>query len=85
MREDFIPSIQDIDQHQVEQYKEMFEEKGWFLMKRFEVLRDELTIGYGGPDRMGVKLRQPEASIFFLLTNHRNKANAITEVEKLLC
>ena len=54
-------------------------------MKRFEVLRDELTIGYGGPDRMGVKLRQPEASIFFLLTNHRNKANAITEVEKLLC
>ena len=34
---------------------------------------------------MGVKLKLPQAAIFFMIANSRNRTAATQEVEKLLC
>lgn len=64
----------------------MFEKLGWFNKNRFDLIRDDLTIGHGsGPQRFGVKLKMPEAAAFFILVNGSNRDNAIDEVKRLLC
>lgn len=85
LREDFVPAIQLINPDDSENYKRRFEKNGLFMKPRFDVLKDHLTVGHGGKDRMGVKLKMPEAAIFFMIVNNRNKNAAIKEVEKLLC
>ena len=91
VREQFVPVIQDIGQNDdthrqaIEKYKRIFEAKGWFLKDHFELIRDELTVGHGsGPKRFGVELKMPEAAMFFLLANQRNREKATAEVERLL-
>jgi len=50
LREQFLPSIQDINPNQIEKYKRIFEKEGWFLKNRFDLIRDKLTVGHGsGP------------------------------------
>jgi len=56
-----------------------------FLKPKLDVLKDYLTTGIGGKERMGVSLKMPDAAIFFMVANNRNKANAEKDVEKLLC
>lgn len=92
VREQFVPIIQDIGQNDdthrqaIEKYKRIFEARGWFLKDHFELIRDELTVGHGsGPQRFGVELKMPEAAMFFLLANQRNREKATAEVERLLC
>jgi hypothetical protein len=91
VREQFVPVIQDIGQNDdshrlaIEKYKRIFEARGWFLKDHFELIRDELTVGHGsGPKRFGVELKMPEAAMFFLLANQRNREKATAEVERLL-
>lgn len=55
------------------------------MKPRYDVLKDELSKGYGGPHRFGIKLKMPEASIFFMLVNQRNRDQAKHNVESLLC
>lgn len=91
MREQFVTVIQDIGQNDdthrqaIEKYKRIFEAKGWFLKDHYELIKDELTVGHGsGPKRFGVELKMPEAAMFFLLANQRNREKATAEVERLL-
>ena len=86
MKEQFVPAIQRLEQGELEDYKEKFERDGWFLKDHFELIRDKLTVGHGsGPKKFGVQLKMPEAAMFFLLVNQRNKEGARKEVERLLC
>lgn len=61
-----------------------FEREGWFTKDRFQLVRDELTVGQGGPIADGVKLRMPEAAYFFFIVHQRNRGGALKEVEGLL-
>lgn len=85
MREDFIPAIQNIESYKSQEIKAKFEKENLFLKPRFEALSEHLTVGFGGKERMGVKLKMPEAAVYFMIVNNRNKDNAMKEVEKLLC
>jgi glycogen debranching enzyme len=81
-----VPAIQDINQTEIEKYKKLFEKKGWFLLNHFDLIRDHLTVGHGsGPTRNNVQLKMPDAAMYFILANNRNRDNATKEVEKLLC
>jgi len=48
-------------------------------------MRDHLSANVGGPKRMGVNLKMPDAGYFFMLCMGRNKDKAAREVESLLC
>lgn len=85
LREDFLPAIQNIEAQEAESYKKQFEDDGWFMKKKFDVLANHLTKFHGGKERMGVKLKMPEAAIFFMLSNNRNRTAATKEIEALLC
>lgn len=85
MREDFIPAIQNIESSYTDEMKARFERANLLMKPRFEALSEYLTVGFGGPERMGVKLKMPEAAVYFMVVNNRNKINAQKEVEKLLC
>jgi len=85
MREEFSPNIHDLDQAVMEKYKKLFENRGWFLKDHYELMRDELTTGHGsGPTRFNIHLKVPEAPLFFMLANNRNRYNATKETERLL-
>jgi len=82
MREQFVPRIQDINQAEIEKYKKIFERRGWFLRNHFDLIRDKFTTGMGsGPQRSNVTLKMPDAAMFFLLANNRNREKATKEVE----
>lgn len=53
-------------------------------MPKFELIRDHLSLGHGA-ERYGVTLLQPDTSIFFMLSNHRNAMAARNEIKHLLC
>jgi glycogen debranching enzyme len=85
MTEQFLPRIQDINQGEIEKFKKIFERRGWFLRDHFELIRDKFTVGMGsGPQRNNVTLKMPDAAMFFLLANNRNREGAKKEVESLL-
>jgi hypothetical protein len=46
------------------------------LKPKLDVLKDHLTVGHGGKGRMGVSLKMPEAAIYFMVVNKRNKSDA---------
>lgn len=56
-----------------------------FSLPKLDVLKDHLVEGHGGKVRMGVKLKMPEAAVFFMIANKKNKSDAQKDVEKLLC
>tara|TARA_B110000285_G_scaffold232850_1_gene305022 strand:+ start:688 stop:1353 length:666 start_codon:yes stop_codon:yes gene_type:complete len=85
MKEQFLPSVQELNQAELERYKKIFERKGWFQRDHFELIRDKFTEGMGsGPKRSNVTLKMPDAAMFFLLANQRNREAATKEVERLL-
>ena len=49
------------------------------------MIRDKFTDKVGGPDRMGVCLKMPDAAQYFFLANNKNSNAAVKEIEKLLC
>lgn len=85
MRDEFIPGISNIDQVYADQCKEKFEREGWLQKPKFDIVNEHLLVGLGGKERMGVKLKMPDAAIFFMIVNQRNKQNAQKDAEKVLC
>lgn len=55
------------------------------MRNHFDLIRDKFTTGMGsGPQRSNVTLKMPDAAMFFLLANNRNREKATKEVEQLL-
>lgn len=79
------PALGNLDIAENNVWRQRFEKREWFKKDHFELLRDELTDGVGGPSRMGVHLKMPEAAHYFMIVNNKNKQAAIDEVKKLLC
>jgi hypothetical protein len=48
-----VVHLEEIDESIYEEYKVKFEKLGWFMMPKFELIRDHLTKGHGS-ERFGV-------------------------------
>jgi hypothetical protein len=54
-----------------------FEAAGSLDKDPYDLLKDELTYGYGtGPTRFGVKVKMPETAVYFMLKNDNDVESA---------
>jgi hypothetical protein len=70
------PALGNPDPEVVEAMKMHFEDKDQLSMDSYDMLRDNLTQGYGGPNRFGVSLKMPDALIYFLIKSDNDKESA---------
>jgi hypothetical protein len=80
-----MKQIQAIPKNEVDKLLDQFETQGLNQMDHFQVLEDKFVEGLGqGPDRQQVRLKMPEAAVFFVRANGQNVTRAIEEIEDLV-
>jgi hypothetical protein len=67
-----IPELNNLNQNELQKFKKIFENKGYFNRNHFDLIRDKFTINVGGPKRLGVSLKMPDTAMYFMSCHNGN-------------